>query len=110
VKVNVKDVLTTMLVVVLTNRHSIGRAHGLHCGRDTRKRRHQRTCKVAVNIIDPGHMPNGHDEHMAPIKRLLTPTRKNRGLAVAKRHNTRRQLTPQDETENTRRCCFRGHR
>lgn len=53
VKVKVEDVLTTVLAVVLANRNAIGRAHGLHCGRDARKCRHQRACKSAVNVIDP---------------------------------------------------------
>jgi hypothetical protein len=110
VKVNVEDILTTVLAVVLANRNAISRAHGLHCCRDPRKCRHQRACEIAVNVLDLCHVPDGHDEHMAPVTRLLAAAREHGRLAVAKRHNTRRELTPQNATEHARRCCFHGHR
>ena len=109
-KVKVEDVLTTVLAVVLANRNAIGRAHGLHCGRHARKCRHQRACKSTINLIDLCDVPDGHDKHMAAVAGLLTAARKHCGVAIAKRHNTRRQFTPQDATEHARRCCFHGHR
>ena len=88
-KVDVKDVLTTMFTVVLANRNAIGSPHGLHRAGDARNCLHQRTCKVAVNVIDLRDVPDGHHEHMAPVARLLITAREHRGLAAAKRHDTR---------------------
>jgi hypothetical protein len=66
---------------------------------------------MGVHYIRPDlrHMADWHDEHMAPVAGLLTTARKHRGLAVAKRHNTRRQLSLQNTTEHARRCRFRRH-
>lgn len=101
-KMNVEDVLPAVPAVVLANRNAISRAHGLYRGGDAHECRHQRPREVTIDLLNLRHVPDGHYEHVAAVARPLMPAREHRGLGVAKRHDARSELTPDDATEHAR--------
>src|SRR5688572_30455759 len=67
VEVNVKYVLTTVGLIVLSHGDSVGGARFLERLGNSCHGRHQRTCKNALDVVDLGDVTHGNNEHVSMI-------------------------------------------